>query len=234
MNWHDTPIYIISRDRLDLGLRQLIEWLRRAEMTSITIIDNASTYQPLLDFYNSPAMDGINLIRRDDNLGHEVFWRLDYHLHQPGRFIVTDSDVVPDKDCPFDLVRRMHEVADRFPGGAKVGPAIRIDNLPETFALRDHMRFCESDYWVRKYPEGDSWNAAIDTVFAIYESGWTRWPLAEQGGVPHARLDFPYVVEHRPWYTDSTNPSEEELYYRAHADPAFSSSLTALEAADAR
>ena len=188
MNWHDTPIYIISRDRLDLGLRQLIEWLRRAEMTSITIIDNASTYQPLLDFYNSPAMDGINLIRRDDNLGHEVFWRLDYHLHQPGRFIVTDSDVVPDKDCPFDLVRRMHEVADRFPGGAKVGPAIRIDNLPETFALRDHMRFCESDYWVRKYPEGDSWNAAIDTVFAIYESGWTRWPLAEQGGVPHARL----------------------------------------------
>ena len=189
MNWHDTPIYIISRDRLDLGLRQLIEWLRRAEMTSITIIDNASTYQPLLDFYNSPAMDGINLIRRDDNLGHEVFWRLDYHLHQPGRFIVTDSDVVPDKDCPLDLVRRMHEVADRFPGGAKVGPAIRIDNLPETFALRDHMRFCESDYWVRKYPEGDSWNAAIDTVFAIYESGWTRWPLAEQGGVPHARLD---------------------------------------------
>ena len=42
MNWHDTPVFIIARDRLDLGLRDLLAWLRRAEMTSICVIDNAS------------------------------------------------------------------------------------------------------------------------------------------------------------------------------------------------
>jgi hypothetical protein len=223
VNWQDTPIYIIARDRLDLGLRQLVEWLRRAGMTSITIIDNASTWKPLLAFYESSAMDGVNLIRRSDNLGHEVFWRLDLHLQQSGRYIVSDCDVVPDPQCPLDLVRKMLEVAERY-HPAKVGPAIRIDDLPAYYDQRDHMRFCESDYWVRKYPEGDCWNAAIDTTFALYESGWTRWPLADQGGVQHVRLDFPYVVRHRPWYSQSDNLSAEERYYRAHVENGYSSS----------
>jgi hypothetical protein len=193
------------------------------------VIDNASTYPPLLDFYNSPAMESIQLVRSGVNLGPEAFWRLDFHLlpsvTQFGRYILTDADVVPDPDCPLDLVRKMHDVADRFPEpGAKVGPAIRIDDLPACYAQRDHMRMCESDYWRRRYPEGDCWNAAIDTTMALYSAGWTRWPLAEQGGVPHVRLDFPYVVQHKPWYSDSTNPTEEERYYRAHVAPGFSSS----------
>ena len=114
---------------------------------------------------------------------------------------------------------------------AKVGPAIRIDDLPAHYDQRDHMRFCESDYWLRKYPEGDCWNAAIDTVFALYESTWTRWPLAASGGVQHVRLDFPYVVRHLPWYEDSANPSEETKYYRVHVAPGFSSSCMVPEVA---
>jgi hypothetical protein len=172
-------------------------------------------------------MDGVQLVRAQ-NLGPEAFWRLDFHLLPTSspRYILTDSDCVPDKDCPLDLVRKMHEVADRFPApGAKVGPAIRIDNIPECFAERDHMRHCESDYWLRRYPEGDCWNAAIDTTMALYSAGWTRWPLADQGGVPHVRLDFPYVINHAPWFEDSANPSEESLYYRSHVASGFSSSI---------
>jgi hypothetical protein len=230
--WRDTPLFVNSRDRLDLGLRDLLAWLRRAGMTNLCVIDNASTYPPLLDFYASPAMSGIQLLRAGANLGHEALWRLDLHLlpavQSFGRFIYTDSDIVPDPSCPLDLVRKMHEVADRArfqpAGGAKVGPALRIDDLPACYAERDHMRECESDYWLRRYPEGDCWNAAIDTTFALYQAGWTRWPLADQGGVPHVRLDFPYVARHVPWYSDSANLSEEERYYRAHVEGGYSSS----------
>ena len=204
-------------------------------MTNICVIDNQSSYEPLLDFYDSPAMEGIQIFYAGSNLGHEAFWRLDFHLRQKSRFIYTDADICPDKDCPLDLVKKMHEVADRFPPpGAKVGPAIRIDNIPPSYAQREHMRVCESDYWQRKYPENDCWNAALDTTMALYESGWTRWPLAEQGGVPHVRLDFPYVVEHRPWYVDSNNLPDEEKFYRAHANSAFSSSASVLGAVDAK
>ena len=227
MDWRDTPLYINNHNRLALGFRDLLLWLRRAEMTDITVLDNDSQFPPLLEFYQSPAMDGIKLIRLQ-NLGPEAFWRMDYHLHQPGRFIVSDSDIVPDAACPLDLVRKMHEVADRArfqpTGGAKVGPALRIDDLPACYAERDHMRECESDYWLRKYPENDCWNAALDTTMSLYQAGWLRWPLADQGGVPHVRLDFPYVARHVPWYSQSANLSEEERYYRAHVAPGYSSS----------
>lgn len=230
MNWRDTPIFINNFCRLDIGFRDLLLWLCRAGMTQICVIDNGSTYPPLLDFYDSSAMDGIQLVRAA-NLGHEAIWKLGLHNRPAGqRFIYTDADILPDENCPLDIVRKMHEVADRFlPIGAKVGPAIRIDNIPVHFAQRDHMRFCESDYWLRRYPEGDCWNAALDTTMAIYESGWERWPLVAQGGVQHVRLDFPYVVNHIPWFEDSANPSEEALYYRSHVAAGFSSSCPVPE-----
>jgi hypothetical protein len=230
IDYRDIPIYIISFNNLDRGLRQLLTWLRRAGMTSIAILDNKSSWPPLLEFFDSPAMDGIQLVRVGANLGHEVFWRLDLHKQQSGPFIVTDPDCVPDDGCPLDLVRKMLEVSERY-APAKVGPALRIDDLPEHFAQRDHMRICETDYWLRKYDAGDCWNAAIDTTAAVYQPGWDHWPLADQGGVQHVRLDFPYVMRHLPWYENSAALSDEALYYRAHALPEFSSSLTALEAA---
>ncbi len=221
-SWQQTPVWINNHDRLDLGFRDLLAWLRCAGMTSIGVIDNASTYPPLLDFYDSPAMTGITLIRAQ-NLGPDAFWRMDLHLQQTRPFVVTDPDCVPDPDCPLDLVRKMLEVAERY-HPAKVGPAIRIDDLPACYDQRDHMRMCESDYWLRRYPEQDCWNAAIDTTPAVYQPGWQKWPLADQGGVQHVRLDFPYVVRHIPWYSQSDNLSAEERYYRAHVAPNFSSS----------
>jgi hypothetical protein len=223
MDYRDTAIFLNNHNRLEIGFRDLLAWLRRAGMTNITVIDNASTLPDLLDFYDSSAMEGITLIRAS-NLGHEAIWKLGLHNRPDGqRFIYSDADVVPDPDCPLDLVRKMHEVADRY-SPAKVGPAIRIDDLPETYAQRDHMRRCESDYWQRKYPENDCWNGALDTTMSLYESSWERWPLAAQGGVQHVRLDFPYVIRHVPFYSDSANLSAEEKFYQAHVAPGFSSS----------
>ena len=222
-SYKDVPVFITSFNNLDRGLRQLLTWLRRAGMTSITLLDNKSSWPPLLEFFNSAATDGIRLVHVGANLGHEVFWKLGLHFQQPGPFIVTDPDVVPDDDCPLDIVRKMLEVSERY-APAKVGPALRIDDLPAHYAERDHMRFCESDYWLRKYPEGDCWSAAIDTTFALYQAGWEHWPLAAQGGVAHVRLDFPYVMRHLPWYENSTGLSSEARYYRAHVENGYSSS----------
>jgi len=223
LDYRDVSIYITSFNNLDRGLRQLLSWLRRAGMTSIALLDNKSSWPPLLEFFDSPAMDGIQLVHVGANLGHEVFWRLDLHLKQTGPFIVSDPDCVPDADCPLDLVRKMLEVEERY-HPAKVGPALRIDDLPSCFAQRDHMRMCESDYWLRKYEAGDCWNAAIDTTFSLLQPNWERWPLANTGGVQHVRLDFPYVMRHLPWYEDSANLSAEARYYMAHVEHGYSSS----------
>jgi hypothetical protein len=232
LSWRATPLWIQNHDRLDIGFRPLLHWLLRAGLTQVVVLDSGSTYPPLLCYYDSPEFASLRVpLVRAANLGPEAFWRLDFHLLPSvthfGRYILTDADLTPDPACPLDLVRKMHEVADRpcfLPLGAKVGPALRIDDLPAHFAQRDYMRHCESDYWQRKYVEGDCWNAALDTTMSLFSAGWTRWPLADQGGVHHVRLDFPYVLRHEPWYLPTDNLPEEERFYQSHVAPGFSSS----------
>jgi hypothetical protein len=217
MNWKDTPIFVNQFCNLDRGFRGLIDWLQRAGMTNITVIDNASTWPPLLDYYK--AMKSVNLLRQSENLGHEAFWKLGYHHHQTERFIVTDPDVIPDAGCPMDLVLKMYQVADRYPN-AKVGPGIRIDNIPDHYHLKDLMIRSECGYWSEgsRMPEGDCFRAQLDTTFSLYQPGASKWD-----GV-HIRLDFPYVVEHHPWYDDSSKSNEERDYYYSHAIPGMSHS----------
>jgi GT2 family glycosyltransferase len=223
MDYRDTPIYIISFNRLELGLKDLVTWLLNAEMHDITIIDNNSTYEPLMNYYYWIPWNfaEVKLVRLPENYGHEAAWRMGIHKSVETRFIVTDPDVIPSSSCPLDLVRKMHEVTDRYPGGAKVGPGIRIDNLPDEYRLKDLMLRSEKGYWdeSRRTPEGDGFFSAIDTTFALYEPGWGRWPEA-----PHVRLDFPYVVEHRPWYVDSSQPHAERDYYAQTVIPGISHS----------
>jgi hypothetical protein len=223
MDYRDTPIFILNFNRLEIGFRDLLAWLKRTGMTRIAVVDNASTFPPLLDFYDSPAMNGIQIIHAGANLGYEAIWKLGLHNlpSASSRYILTDPDIVPDTQCPLDLVRKMHEVADRYTP-AKVGPALRVDNLPDCFAQRNYISGCEAPYWTRRLAP-DCWSALIDTTFALYESGWERWPHCTHGA-QHVRLDFPYVVNHIPWYEDSANPSVEACYYRAHVAPGFSSS----------
>lgn len=216
MNWQDTPIFVISFNRVH-ALRQLIDWLKRASMTRITILDNHSTYDPLLRYYET--LEDVQMIVLPQNEGHDVFWNRGYHLHQDSRFIVTDPDVVPDANCPLDLVLRMHQIADRYEP-AKVGPGIRIDNLPNHYHLKELMLCSERGYWDEgsRVPQGDAFFARIDTTFALYEPGAGKWDNN------HIRLDFPYVVEHLPWYDDSSQPNEERDFYKATVLPGISHS----------
>jgi len=55
--------------------------------------------------------------------------------------IVTDSDVVPTSTCPDDVVDKLLRTLREFRWAAKVGPGIRIDDLPETPWRADILRY---------------------------------------------------------------------------------------------
>jgi|GEM_PF-5770443 len=50
-NWRYVPIFINARDRLGV-LKKLIDWLLDAGYRNLIILDNNSTYPPLLEYYN--------------------------------------------------------------------------------------------------------------------------------------------------------------------------------------
>lgn len=222
MNWRDIPVYVTNRNNLDRGFRRLILWLREAGMHHVHVIDNDSTWPPLLDFY---ATSKLHVIQAGCNFGPYAVWDLGLHAAQDVPFIVTDSDVVP--SCPFDLVRYLLDVQREYDCVAKVGPSLRLDNLPDHYDRKAEVIKWESQFWQdpvrgRDASEPALYRAGIDTTFALYPprsgAGSSSWAAKAQ----HLRLGPPYVAEHAPWYDDTTHPSPELQHYRAHTNPKWS------------
>ena len=202
-------IYITNFNNLERGFKQLVLWLRILDMEP-NVIDNASTYQPLLDYY---LEEKIRVHYEPTNRGPYAFWQLGWHKQQTERFIVSDPDVIPPLGCPGDLIVQMDAMMTRH-GAVKVGPSLRIDNLPNHYAQAEAVRAWEAQFWER--PIEGAYHAQIDTTFALYEPGSEAWP-----GGSYLRLAPPYQFEHFPWYEDSANPSEELKFYRSTIRPDY-------------
>lgn len=203
------PVVIIVRDRVD-GLRRLVGWLERAGHVEIVLVDNASTYPPLVEYLRTTPH---RVVRLDQNLGHRAPWLsgvvAEVGFERP--FVVSDPDVVPDDDCPLDAIAHLQRVLDAHPGVDKVGLGLRIDDLPAHYAAADDVRRWEAQWWRDEVSPG-VFRASVDTTFALYRPG--RWHRLDNA----LRTGAPYVARHLPWYADSANPTDEDRYYQAHLD----------------
>jgi hypothetical protein len=209
----DIPVIINNRNRYGYLLK-LIAWLEKNGMTNIIILDNDSTYPPLLEYYKSTRY---KVFLTGRNVGPFAIWQIPAMDHYvTDYYIYTDADVVPDESTGFECIRLMYE---RLRGDItidKIGLALRIDNLPDHFKLKGEVIDWESQFW--KVRDGRNfWRAKVDTTFALYA------PYAKGGGDCKAlRTDFPHVAQHLPWYENSDVPQEEDEYYRAHSEPSNS------------
>src|SRR5215469_1260868 len=92
------PVYITVRDRVS-DLRRLVAWLERAQHRNIVLMDNASTYEPLLAYLGDSPHEVVYL---SQNLGSRALWRSGLVPNEP--FVLTDPDIIPTEDCPLDAV----------------------------------------------------------------------------------------------------------------------------------
>lgn len=207
----DIPIVINNFNRLST-LKKLIESLEQRGLTNIHILDNASTYPPLLDFYKNCRYDVVMLGR---NLGFKALWK-DRATRQRfcrDYYIYTDSDVMLTEECPDDVVdcifRLLH---DKYRYASKIGLALRTDNLPDCFRNKRQVIEWESRLMSPVNSDGLH-RAPTDTTFALYRP---HTGLCRSRYVEAYRTVHPYSLLHLPWYQDSDNPDEEERYYRNH------------------
>ncbi len=213
-DWRDIPVFVVNRNRLG-ALRRLVDWLCAAGTRRVVIMDNASDYPPLLQYYQElPA--GVKVMLLTENHGPYVLWQQGVHLVLDTPYVVTDSDVVPDAACPHDLIATLLDRLQRWPDAKKVGMALRIDNLPDSYGDADTVRKWESQFWERPVAPG-VFQAPIDTTFALYPArgAFSNEPC-------NLRLGHPYVAEHTPWYADEAELGVEERYYRDHTSATFS------------
>ncbi|HUW93219.1 MAG TPA: hypothetical protein VMV74_08650, partial [Bacteroidales bacterium] len=172
------PVIINNFNRLD-SMKQLISAMEERGYKNIFIIDNLSTYPPLLEY-----------------------------------FVYTDSDIIPLKEYPDDFMLVFMNALKKYRMARKVGFSLKIDDLPDCYAMKDQVIEWEKKFFERKR-DALLFRASIDTTFALYRPRARRRPANFHAVM--FRTAYPFMARHIPWYVDSLNPDEENRYYMEHS-----------------
>jgi len=194
---------IINYNRLTL-LQRTCNWCY-AHGLEVIIVDNCSTYEPLLEWYKSCPY---KVLVMDKNYGHRVVWE-QWLFKQLGIgaddfYILSDPDLDL-SSVPDDFIEIMKEGFRRYPKVQKVGFSLEIDDLPNT-ELGKQVYKHEWRFW-QKPLDDTYYEAEIDTTFALCRvQGYSTYNCI--------RVAPPYCVRHLPWYIDNIEdlPIDEKNY----------------------
>ncbi|TWP25142.1 glycosyltransferase [Apibacter muscae] len=204
------PIIIINYNRLK-DTQKLVDFLLRRNFKNIIIVDNNSTYLPLLEYYNK-LPNSVVVERMKYNEGHMVFWNDKnlYSKYSSGYYVVTDSDIIPNENLPKDFMLKMIHILNKHKNITKVGFSLNIKDIPEYYENRKKVIEWESQYWKDNIVE-NQYLAKIDTTFALY---FPKYDYEKTGRFYSGiRMSGNYEAKHGGWYLDKNNLSEEEKYY---------------------
>jgi hypothetical protein len=211
------PIIIVSFNQL-FYLKKLISYLRSRNYNNIIILDNASTYPPLIEYFKE-IENQVTIHRLKNNYGHLVFWKKKeiFKLYCGNYYVVTDPDIVPDENCPDDFLKYFKNLLNRNPEFTKVGFGLKIEEIPETNPNKEKILNWEKKFWKEQDKDGN-YIAEIDTTFALYRPGLIRRGTFYKG----LRTKSPYLATHGGWKVDPNQLSEEQLYYLKTANTSSS------------
>jgi len=206
MNVDSIPIVINSFNRLTC-LKKCITSIENLEIPNpIIILDNKSSYEPLLEYYKTLSYE---IIMLGNNFGHEAIWKSGLYNSRFNKnyFVYTDPDVVLIEECPSDIIQHMYTILKKYPQFLKLGLGLKIDDLPDHFPHKASVIGWENQFWTTQLEPG-VYKADIDTTFALHD------PRQRTAWARSFRTGHPYMARHTTWYLDPNNLPEDEIYYK--------------------
>jgi len=191
------------------------------------IVDNCSTYPPLLSWYNECPYRVVSTEGAKLSTYNRFCWEMGLpEKYAPGEnyYAVTDCDLVFE-GVPRDFCEVLIADIERSEGIIKSGLSIRISDLPDNEYARRY-REAEGNNWGHQNHHG-FYDIPVDTTFAVYSkdrcNNLDRMWRASGSEVPETFLDNsffyrshrspePYTVKHIQWYADINNLNEEQIY----------------------
>jgi GT2 family glycosyltransferase len=221
---NDIPIVIPvfnTVSYLKLTMEQLEE---RGLADKVIVCDNDSQYPPMVEYLEELSKTR-NVVLWGENLGPRVYSEnKDICRAMPKYFIVTDPDLILNKDMPKNFIDKMKRIVDMY-NVSKVGLAIEIYDPEERkrFFNADQVDRWERNYWLRKleqYPEKDPvYLAPIDTTFVLYnrdkflsEIDWV--PGKMTCNTSAIRIAGRFTCQHMGWWKDQPLTEEEHEFYK--------------------
>jgi len=199
--YKEIPIIINNRNQYTF-LKEQINWFEKNNYNNLIIIDNQSTYLPLIDFYNKSKY---KILRNQKNLGYLSLWRTSfYESIKNSHYVYTDPDILPINECPSNFLLYFLDCLNMDKKLEKIGFGLKIDDInheDKNFIIKN-----ESKFWQKKILKNNIYYAPIDTTFALYK------PFSFGGYWLNAgRTNYPYLARHLPWYKNM-NTDENKFY----------------------
>ncbi len=205
----NVPIVINNFENLHT-LKPMVDHLTRKGYANIIVLDNRSTYPPLLEYYATSPCTVVRLARNYGHLALYLCGELN-HVLEGGWYVYTDPDLDV-RTLPSDFVHvfaNMHR-EHGLSADTKIGCALRIDDIPTSYQYARSVRAWEAQFWNAPVPGAAApmFRANIDTTLALYPPGYRRH------GMKACRVAGPYTMRHLPWYYDLKQLPENEIYYQ--------------------
>lgn len=213
INPETIPVFIISFNRLSY-VKQIVEWLEKYNFRNINIIDNNSSFTPLLQYLNGLKYT-VHYMK--ENYGHDVLWssgKFD-NIIKKSLYIVSDPDIAENKKLPPHFIKEFYRLLVEHPNVVKVGFALEKDDLPET-ETNAIVKEWEKQFWEKRLDDDlEIYNASIDTTFALYRPGKLKvnTPLFFRA----IRIAGDFTAKHLPWYATHDFTAEDH-YYHTHSN----------------
>ncbi|WP_199089674.1 glycosyltransferase [Bosea sp. ASV33] len=207
----NATFFVISFNQLTY-LKNIVEFFIKNKIKNVIIIDNASSYPPLLAYLDTIPF---KVHRMTENYGHMVLFENETFKEEIDKnyFFLTDPDVLPVPECPNDFSFVFMDILLRNNLKNKVGFSLKIDDLPNHYELRDNVVAWESRFFndKRTYKDIQIYDSPIDTTFALYRPR-REWRTTDFFAA--FRVGAPYMARHLPWYRNLSKMTDEELFYK--------------------
>jgi len=207
------PVIINNRNFLTWP-KAMVERIKEYDgVGEIIIVDNDSTYPPLLEWY---ATNPCRIERLNDNLGMGAPWVSEVVKQLNGApYVLTDPDMGLE-DTPDDTLLYLFDKLNSLQLD-KVGLGLDWQIVEKKSPYYERLNVYEKSRWSNSpVIDGVYTEVQIDTTFALYN--------VDHYFIGGGSTTFPYVARHYPWEfsIEEARNSEEFMYYMDNATSASS------------
>jgi hypothetical protein len=207
------PVIINNRNFLTWP-KAMVERIKEYDgVGEIIIVDNDSTYPPLLEWY---ATNPCRIERLNDNLGMGAPWVSEVVKKLNGvPYILTDPDMGLE-DTPDDTLLYLLDKLNALQLD-KVGLGLDWQIVEKKSPYYERLNLYEKSRWSNSpVIDGVYTEVQIDTTFALYN--------VDHYFIGGGSTTFPYVARHYPWEfsIEEARNNEEFMYYMDNATSASS------------
>lgn len=198
------PIIINNRNLLTWPSKMVEVCKTFQNVGEILIVDNASTYEPLLEWYKTNPCE----IIYTTNNGHTSPWILNLPKVRNFKYYVVSDPDLDLTETPKDCLLVLKEKLYKYKEYSKIGLSLSNWEVSLDSPYYHHLNNWSKITWDElSIVDGLLTNQDVDTTFALYDIN------REKSG-KSCSLNLPYSAKHIPWeITKQTLKKLEDEFY---------------------